>query len=57
MKARECVLLDFIIAKSNIIILVIDKFSAVEKCIIDKLRAKAPNSNLKKFIVIHNYFD
>lgn len=58
MKARDCLLLDFLVQTSDVIIVVVDKFTALEKCIVDKFRSTLiSQKNLQKLVIVHNYFD
>ena len=58
MRAREALVMDFLLKVSDIYVIVIDKYTAIEKKIISKLRARIENSRIiKELIVIHQYFN
>ena len=57
-RAREAVLLKFLSQHSQIVVVVIDKFTVIEKLMIEKIRALVRDSrSVKELVVVHNYFD
>lgn len=58
MRAREALIMDFLLKVSDIYVIVIDKYTAIEKKIISKLRSRIENSRvIRELIVIHEYFN
>ena len=60
MKAREAIIMNFLVNMSDILVVVIDKFSFVERAVVEKIRKKISSNNycgLKELLVIHNYHD
>ena len=57
-KQREGLITNFLTQESDLIIIVIDQFTATEKQLIDriKLSIEARSKRLQQLIIVHNYF-